>query len=359
MPAEKHKSHYQQQQQQQWGGRGGRSPHRRSYRDNGLADDDGGSGDRDGRHHRGPHRRIDYHGGRSSNGAVGRHYNRHGWRREGSRDRRDAHMRRRHEDGYSSDGNASVSDHDGAPGGSYNNNNNDDSSREGRRHRHKRQRRESSHCRRRHRSSSLSSSERHSRPRREPRHKRETHQQQQQQQEEQQQHQKQRQLLSALDQQLEAYRCHRRGSKGDGTNDVSQQRPSLLSHGNAAASLLPSSRVVLYGVDLSVQPCHLNSMLEQLVGRRPLSVFRPAEELRQTLRDNAAARAENMPESMSTAPASGTAAEGCLHLRLHDVGGAGGVVVLELPQDGGVEAAVAVLDGACINGQRITAVVGG
>ncbi|ORC84642.1 uncharacterized protein TM35_000421000, partial [Trypanosoma theileri] len=149
---------------------------------------------------------------------------------------------------------------------------------------------------------------------------------------------------------------------------------SLTTTSSLLTSSSSSSRVVLYGVDLNVQPCHLHSILEQLVGRRPLSVFRPAAELWQSIRESARTNAEGSSDNINNNDdisnnnnnnnnnnnsfVRNPTMDSCLHLGLHDVHGAGGVVVLELPQEGGVvTAAIAALNGACVNGRRITATV--
>ncbi|EKG03794.1 hypothetical protein TCSYLVIO_005150 [Trypanosoma cruzi] len=168
---------------------------------------------------------------------------------------------------------------------------------------------------------------------------------------------RQKQLLSALDQQLATYQSRFRG-EGDDNKDSNckkgYQEVQKEGCSGSGRTSLPSSRVVLYGVDLGVQQCHLNSMLEQLVGRRPLSVFRPAAALRQSLCDTALSGVESLPE----VPPLDFVSDRSLHLGLHDVDGAGGVVVMELPRDGDtVAAAVAALNGAYVNGRIIGAVV--
>ncbi|RNF11287.1 uncharacterized protein Tco025E_06740 [Trypanosoma conorhini] len=166
---------------------------------------------------------------------------------------------------------------------------------------------------------------------------------------------RQQQLLSALDSQLASYRGRGRGVVAANYNDASnggRTQHEGQGQGDAAA---PSTRVVLYGVDLGVQPCHLNSMLEQLVGRRPLSVFRPAAVLRQSFCDTAPTGEGASPGTLPV----GVGADSCLRLGLYDVGGAGGVVVMELPRDVVlVESAVAALNGAYVNGSPIAAVAG-
>ncbi|RNF00628.1 hypothetical protein TraAM80_07551 [Trypanosoma rangeli] len=166
---------------------------------------------------------------------------------------------------------------------------------------------------------------------------------------------RQQQLFSALDSQLASYRG-RGPCDADANGDVNSGR--RLQHedqkkecGGTGSATVPSTRVVLYGVDLGVQPCHLSSMLEQLVGQRPLSVFRPAAVLRQSLCETATTGVG--------APLAGRSADNCLRLGLYEVGGAGGVVVMELPRDSELVASVvAALNGAYVNGSPITAVAG-
>ncbi|EKF32272.1 hypothetical protein MOQ_003882, partial [Trypanosoma cruzi marinkellei] len=303
-------------------------------------------------------------------GAVKRPGSRHGRRRERSYSRREveeADNDNDDDDYYYYDGDSDVS---------MSNEFGDNSNYYDYHRRRKRQRRESSYRRHRHRHRSSSSSRRRDSHR--PHHQQEESQQgddalqstgrrRQQQRWNEEDYSKsshameverrQKQLLSALDRQLATYqrRVHGEGDESkDGSSKKTHQDGQEEGCGGFGRTLLPSSRVVLYGVDLGVQPCHLNSMLEQLVGRRPLSVFRPAAELRQSLCDTASTGVGNLPE----VPSAGFGSDCSPHLGLHDVDGAGGVVVMELPRDGDtVAAAVAALNGAYVNGRIIGAVV--
>nr|CCD12935.1 unnamed protein product [Trypanosoma congolense IL3000] len=179
-----------------------------------------------------------------------------------------------------------------------------------------------------------------------------------------------KEMLSVLDEQLNAH-CRSLGPSGNNkaalgssasTGGVGDVRTADDAPGAVAAPLKSSlGCVVLHGVDLGVQPYHINSMLEQLVGLRPLSVVRPAAQLWETIRsaaidritaatDDGVVGSDGKPVDLRF-----VTPEGCRHLGLHDASAAGGIVVLELSQASDVAAVVAALNGACLNGQFITA----
>ncbi|KAG8340608.1 hypothetical protein TRVL_08565 [Trypanosoma vivax] len=133
--------------------------------------------------------------------------------------------------------------------------------------------------------------------------------------------------------------------------DDTEHHPLITGESHAAPS-----RVTLYGVDLGVQPCHVSSMLEQLVGQRPLNVFRPVAELWRSCRRTMGSTPENMEILGFCEDGHIVAPENRLHLGLHDVRGAGGVMLVELSQANDVLAVVTALNGACVNGRQITAI---
>lgn len=202
-------------------------------------------------------------------------------------------------------------------------------------------------------------------------------------------------LLSALDEQLAAH-CRRlemskkvverKDTPLDNSNATGGSSGgggvSIMTPGTSGSSVLsPSCRVVLYGVDLGVKPCHISSMLEQLVGLHPLDVVRPAAQLWESVcaviaDQEAKATASTITEngggavgtpagdSQGIATAEGITSatvehrgipDGCRHLGLYEVGAAGGIVILDLPQASDVATVVAALNGACLNGRFISA----
>lgn len=153
------------------------------------------------------------------------------------------------------------------------------------------------------------------------------------------------------------------------------------------ASVTPDThRVVLHGVDMSLTPAHVRSIVEQLRGVAPVRVHRPALDMLPAYGHLSAAAHEssdNGVKSNSCEPSSRSLADndgntkkvdedeacgsgvvgGCEEAAsapsvpacLLDVDGMGGVVIIEVESEGMAEALVGELHGCVINARRIRA----